>query len=276
MPTTTSNRYFSPVVNSNHAASPGFQYVWDNGAVTSGGAGLAITGAWRPVTPGDLSSTLTLTGSGLMVVVDDVAVTGGSIAISNNPGVTIITPVVAVSGYSTLTNPVTLTGNPQVQLSSAVALTGAPLVTLGSQPIYVTGAITITGGAVIATYTGVQPVSVTNFSASIAITGSPVVTLTGVPSVTISNALAISGVSSPVYITGAGFSPTFQTLTGSQLVVPVGARSYAFTVISGNGYVNGAAVFQGLSIAGGGYGFATLTSTIAIGTTGGCIFASYE
>lgn len=212
MPTTTSNRYFSPVVNSNHAGAPTFGYLWDNTAIASGSPGAPITGAWRPTSVGDFGSTITLTGSGISVLVDDVAVTGGFIAISNNPGVTILNGILPVSGSVNAT-----TVNP----------------------------IAVTGGFIVAGYTGVQPVS-------------------------------ISSATNPVYITGVGFSPTFQTITGSQFVVPVGAHSYGFTVISGNGFVNAALVVQGVSYAGGGYGFSTLTSTIAIGTTGGCIFASYE
>lgn len=48
----TPNRYYSAVVNSNHA-SPTFQYVWDTGVVFSGN-NPPSTGNWRAVQSTDL------------------------------------------------------------------------------------------------------------------------------------------------------------------------------------------------------------------------------
>lgn len=98
------NTLYPTLPNANHG-SPGMMYVFDNTTIISGG-GQPVTGAWRPVSPGDLSANISLTGGVFNAAVDDVAVTGGFIAISNTPGVIVQNGILPISGNvnSTITN----------------------------------------------------------------------------------------------------------------------------------------------------------------------------
>lgn len=95
-----SDRFYSRSFNQNHSF-PNFPYIWDNNAVITGNNPIS-TGAWRPFTVNDVqNNTVTLTGNGISV--QNVAVTGGFVAITNVPTVTVgnsFVPVVAFSGVA--------------------------------------------------------------------------------------------------------------------------------------------------------------------------------
>ena len=64
-----------------------YEYIRDPNLVIYNGAGAVIeTGGWRPLVPSDLAANVSISGG---VSVGNVAVTGGSIAISNTPNVII-------------------------------------------------------------------------------------------------------------------------------------------------------------------------------------------
>lgn len=106
---TQPSRYYSYLPNGPHNVAG--NYIWDVTALITG-VGQPTTGAWRPAVPGDFSSTLFLTGTGISVAVDDIAMTGGyitdgsmKVAVTGAPVVT-ITGVVQVSDsqFTTVTN----------------------------------------------------------------------------------------------------------------------------------------------------------------------------
>lgn len=189
------DRTFSSAINIGKS-QPHFQYIFDPTAV---GSGTPQTGTWRPFTVNDIqNNTLTFTGSGI-INVTNVAVTGGFIAISNVPTVTLSIP-------------------------PSFPVTGA-------------------GGF-------------------IGITGSPTVSV-----VTSGNPLAISG---NVTINSGSFGLTITGLTGSQSQIPIGAKSYQISIISGNAFINGVGpITNPYTLNGGKFdGHWTLNTAINFGCTG--------
>lgn len=99
-------------------------------------------------------------------------------------------------------------------------------------------------------------------------------------SVTVAGGVTVSGGSAPsaVAITGSpsvqiqsgSYNPNYTIITGSQFSIPVGARSYSVSVISGSAYLNGTGpIFAYSNINGGGYGGTwILGSAINVGATG--------
>jgi hypothetical protein len=75
-------------------------------------------------------------------------------------------------------------------------------------------------------------------------------------------AVAVTG------ITQLGFGLNLSIVTGSQMTIPVGAKSYSIVVESGSAYVNGQLIDQGYGIGGGNNGLATLNAAIVVGATG--------
>ncbi len=119
-------RYYSKLYNTQHG-SPAFQYIYDSGVVWQNDAGQLITGAARPVVPGDLASSTTIDVSGgLSVSVGNVAVTGGQISVINS--------VLVTSGVATIlslpTQNVAVTGG-----SIQTIVTGAVSASVDTTPI---------------------------------------------------------------------------------------------------------------------------------------------
>lgn len=74
------------------------------------------------------------------------------------------------------------------------------------------------------------------------------------------------------------FTPSFNFLTGSQLTIPIGAKSAKISVLAGTGFINGSGGFlAGTDIKIGGYDGRFLLSTpINVGVTGGNILVYFE
>jgi hypothetical protein len=108
-----SNRLWSTAINDNHAASH-FPYIYDPTAVISGSNPIQ-TGAWRPYTINDITTQNVSISGG--VSISSVAVTGGSIAISNTPNVNVNNnsfPVTGAGGFFGIT------GTPNVNVTNPV------------------------------------------------------------------------------------------------------------------------------------------------------------
>jgi archaellum component FlaG (FlaF/FlaG flagellin family) len=149
-------RFFSSQINLDKA-HPAFQYIWDKSLVWTVPNGQSITGGARPVVPEDLAANISV--SGLSLSVGSVAVTGGQVAISNNPGVTVLNPTYAqynTGGY------IGITGTPNFSFTNStinVAITG--------QPTHITGSVSILGNSLNVSSTGVTNVSGSIFSSYI-------------------------------------------------------------------------------------------------------------
>ena len=116
-----SNRLWSSAPNDNRTA-PSLPYIYDPNAVNNGVVP-PITGNWRPYCTTDIGS---VSISGLSIT--SVAVTGGSIAISN--------PVLAVTGaLSASINAVAVTGNPNVTIDTGSFLPSFSAITNGQMQI---------------------------------------------------------------------------------------------------------------------------------------------
>lgn len=217
------NQLYPTLSNANHG-TPQFMYVFDNSYIITG-HGQPISGAWRPVSPGDLSSTLTLTGSGINVIVDDVNVSGGQIAISNTPGVIIQNAVVPVSGFSTLTN-----------TSINVAVTGSPTVTItGISSVGINGNVsTVSAGGYVG-ITGVVSVTNNEYStvsnSTVSGSNSSITTGQALPSNAARNNLYIQvvGTGSPLYV---AYGNTAASQTNFNVLLKADSAPYA-----GNGGV---------------------------------------
>lgn len=73
-----------------------------------------------------------------------------------------------------------------------------------------------------------------------------------------------------ITINSGSYSPNFVIITNSQTQIPVGAKSWAVSVISGSAYINGVGpIFAYANINGGGYdGRFPLNAAINVGGTG--------
>lgn len=208
------NRSFSSVYGVQHA-SPGFLYLWDPTLVVSGTAPNGVTGGWYAASRADFAASINV--SGLNLTVGSVAVTGGSIAISNTPNVTVINPI-AVTGTHpvTVTNPLSVTGSVTIAGGSSngtVAVTGNPGFTVvnalsvtGLTVSTTSGPIAVTGGQITATV--INPLAITGLTVNatintVAVTG----TVTAIDSQSRALLSGISGLlasnlSDPAWITG--------------------------------------------------------------------------
>lgn len=243
---TNSNRTFSSVFNTQHAA-PQFLYLFDPNTVVSGGGGDRVTGGWRNANPGDFAANVSV--SGLSVSVGAVAVTG-------LPTFSVVGPV-SVTGTQTVTviNPLAITGSPSVTVLNPISVTGLTVNTTS-------GPIAVTGGAINATIVNGPPIAISGVVnatvtlAPIAVTGGSItvnnpLAVTG-GSIAVTNAtesvqlLAISGLlasnlTEPANVTGAvsiiGSHPV--QITGSPTVTMVNpvAITGSPTVMVGNGVV---------------------------------------
>jgi hypothetical protein len=128
-------RYFSKQINLEKAA-PAFNYLYDPNLVQNIN-GILVTGGSRPITPTDLSSSVSISG-GLTANVGNVAVTGTT-------NVNIVNPVVPISGIVTV-NGGSSSSNGAVQITgnSVVGISGTPNVNIvNSAPLNVTGILSI-------------------------------------------------------------------------------------------------------------------------------------
>lgn len=81
-----------------------------------------------------------------------------------------------------------------------------------------------------------------------------------------------------ITINSGSYAPSFSIITSSQTQIPVGAKSWSISVVSGSAYVNGTGPISAYTnINGGGYdGRFTLNTAINVGTTGGNVLIAYE
>lgn len=89
---------------------------------------------------------------------------------------------------------------------------------------------------------------------------------------------SVVGVTGVVTINSGSFGNGIAILTGSQLVLPAGLRSWSFAVQSGSAYVNGSGSFDvGFGLSMGGYDGRWITSSpVVIGCTGGKTYVTWE
>lgn len=116
------------------------------------------------------------------------------------------------------------------------------------------------------------------------ITGTNGAIVTGAqrPLTTIDFYSAITGGIGSIVVTGildfsTTYTPTFLAITGSQIQIPTGVKSYSIFVESGGAYINGVLFNASHAFEGGGYnGQAYSTQIINIGCTGGRTVITYE
>lgn len=118
-----------------------------------------------------------------------------------------------------------------------------------------------------------RPFFPSDFASNISISGVEIV----VGNVGITGAVAIASfpstgasaaVTGTVALSQATFTPTFGFATGSQVVIPAGARAYSVWIESGSASIGGTVYNVGTSIAGGGYPNFTLSASLGVGCTG--------
>ncbi len=202
------NRSFTSVCNTQHA-SPEFLYIWDPTALTTGGTNTQMTGAWVPAQPSTFAANINV--SGLNLTVGAVAVTGGAI----NP-IAISGVVTTVGGSSNGT--VAVTGNPGFTIVNPISVTGLTVTTTS-------GPIAVTGGSIVAVIN--NPIAVTGLTVST--TSGPLAVTGNVSTVdTVGNSL-LSGISGllgsnltgPAWVTGTVGITNPIAITGTSTIQPV-------------------------------------------------------
>lgn len=141
------DRLYTSAFNTNKS-QPHFDYIFDPNSVIQNTPSGPITGAWRPAVPTDFQQVVTVNLTGAGVNVQNVAVTGGSIGISNQPNVFVNGGYVGLTGQS-ISVMANITGQPIVV--SAV-VTGSPNVTNNGGFVGITGNVLINSGTFAANF----------------------------------------------------------------------------------------------------------------------------
>jgi len=235
-----------------------------------------VTGWWRPYSVGDITNP-TFNASGFTVTI-------GAMALTGSPNVTIANPLLAVSGGTlSLGGWVGLTGAPNVTamitgnplVIASVAITGSPNVTIANALLAVSGnaALTNTLLAVSGNATLLNALLATSGNSTIT---NPVLAVSGNTTVVNTAPLPFSGIATVLPLTG-GFSPVFTGITGGQIQIPLGVKSYTVSAISGNVWVQDILLVQGTSVNGGRYGGGFLSNyALNVGCTGGYALIYWE
>lgn len=201
-----SNRTYS-AVPSDFKGTAGFSYIFDPALVLTTGVPLPITGNWRPYSTADIS-TSNVSVSGLSLTVGAVNVTGIVPITVAGGSITVVNPVVPVSGVVEIpfTKPVFVTGSFASQTPGTTLLTGNSLVgiTGGNINVTLTGTPSLMGpvpiSGVVQAQVTLGNLAITGFNSTIqplAISGvvqASVSTVdTGNRSVLVTNPIAVTG-----------------------------------------------------------------------------------
>ena len=139
------------------------------------------------------------------------------------------------------------------------------------QNVAVTGGFIAISNVPTVTLSSAGAFPVTGAGGFFGITGSPTVNVVNSGSV-----LNISGIVTAPYLTGI-FSPVFTGITGSQIQIPAGVKSYSVFVLSGSAFVQGTLLPTTSLVKGGRYGGGFLSSyALNVGCTGGFTVITWE
>lgn len=215
----------------------------------TGGPLIGVSGAFT-TTVGNIHET--------GVVFSLISYTGGPLIGISGSFISAPTPIQAISGLITVTNPSisTLITGSNIQLSVNAILTGTNSVSINNIPI-----VLISGNSLNVHETG-QPTIIIGNSSTNPVPVSGIITLTG--QMTTVDAATFYG----LFVTG---------FASGQIQIPTGVLSYAISVESGSSFVNGIQINSPMSIGGGGYrGVTYLRTPINVGVTGGRVVITYE